>query len=268
MIAYPEQGTPIGQALKRARARLGLDIRTVEERTKIRARYLRALEDEEWDAVPGPAYVKGYLRTYAQALGLDAEVLVDEFRRSHGQRQPGPYSFAERALRERRRLETRGSRLGPGRVAAIVLAGAALGALLLVLGLGGAQEDRETGGAGREGRDAGGGRGGGSEGKQRPASGPVTLRLLPRVDGISVCLLGDGRQPLIDGQVLAAGQKEGPYTARRFQLRFEFGFGRRELALFVDGERVLLPATSGATAYRIRGPARVETVDYPGDRCP
>lgn len=274
MIADPSRGPQIGQALKRARSRLGLDIRTVEERTKIRARYLRALEDEEWGAIPGPAYVKGYLRTYAQLLGLDAEVLVDQFRRWHEGQRMGAYPFAEPALRERRRLEARPSRLGPGRISAIFLAGVGLGVLLLVLGLGGADEDDRGGGgrqrAGEERRASGAGDlgGGGEGGRQRPAPGPITLRLLPRVDGISVCLLGEGRQPLIDGQVLAAGQDEGPYTARRFELRFEFGFGRRELVLFVDGKRARLPATSSPVAYRITRPNRIETIDYPGDRCP
>ena len=75
-------GLPIGEVLKRTRTRRKLDIRTVEERTKIRIKYLRALENEEWEVLPAPAYAKGFLRTYAQFLGLDGDALVDEYRRT------------------------------------------------------------------------------------------------------------------------------------------------------------------------------------------
>ena len=57
-----------------------VDLGEIESRTKIRARYLRAMEDEEWDVLPGPVYVKSFLRTYADYLGLDSRALVDEFK--------------------------------------------------------------------------------------------------------------------------------------------------------------------------------------------
>src|SRR6202000_1075160 len=52
----------------------------VEAATKIRAKYLRALENEEWGLLPGPTFVKSFLRTYAQALGLDGKALVEQYR--------------------------------------------------------------------------------------------------------------------------------------------------------------------------------------------
>ena len=54
----------------------------MEAETKIRVRYLRALENEEWDVLPGGAYTRSFIRTYATHLGLDGERLADEFRRS------------------------------------------------------------------------------------------------------------------------------------------------------------------------------------------
>src|SRR5436309_15864693 len=75
-------GLPIGQVLKRTRSRQKVDIRTVEAETKVRIKYLRAPENEEWEVLPGPAYAKGFLRTYAQFLGLDGDALVDEYRRT------------------------------------------------------------------------------------------------------------------------------------------------------------------------------------------
>ena len=70
----------IGSTLRETRIRDKIDITTVEEATKIRAKYLRALENEEWGVLPGPAYVKSFLRTYAEFLGLDAHMLVEEYR--------------------------------------------------------------------------------------------------------------------------------------------------------------------------------------------
>ena len=63
--------------------RARIDVSEIEAQTKIRAKYLRALENEEWDLLPGPTYVKSFLRTYAEALGLDAKLLLEEYRLRH-----------------------------------------------------------------------------------------------------------------------------------------------------------------------------------------
>ena len=73
----------IGATLREARMRARIDVADVETQTKIRAKYLRALENEEWDLLPGPTYVKSFLRTYAEALDLDAKLLVDEYKLRH-----------------------------------------------------------------------------------------------------------------------------------------------------------------------------------------
>src|SRR5687767_9557113 len=70
----------IGDQLRETRMRNRIDITDVEAATKIRAKYLRALENEEWDLLPGPTFVKTFLRTYADYLGLDARQLVEEYR--------------------------------------------------------------------------------------------------------------------------------------------------------------------------------------------
>jgi len=69
----------IGSSLREARLRQELDFPALEERTKIRPKYLRALEDERFDILPAPTYVKGFLRSYAEALGLDGQPFVDEY---------------------------------------------------------------------------------------------------------------------------------------------------------------------------------------------
>src|SRR5690242_17427410 len=73
----------IGTTLREARMRARIDISEVEARTKIRAKYLRAIENEEWDLLPGPVYVKSFLRTYGDFLGLDSRMLVEEFKRRY-----------------------------------------------------------------------------------------------------------------------------------------------------------------------------------------
>ncbi|MBM2822485.1 MAG: helix-turn-helix protein [Thermoleophilia bacterium] len=69
----------IGSSLREARLRQDLDFPELEERTKIRPKYLRALEDERFDILPAPTYVRGFLRSYADALGLDGQPFVDEY---------------------------------------------------------------------------------------------------------------------------------------------------------------------------------------------
>jgi cytoskeleton protein RodZ len=69
----------IGNSLREARLRQGLEFVEVEQATKIRGKYVRALEDEQFEILPGQTYVKGFLRTYAEYLGLDGQLYVDEY---------------------------------------------------------------------------------------------------------------------------------------------------------------------------------------------
>ena len=69
----------IGNSLREARLRQGADFPEIEQGTKIRTKYLRALEDEQFDVLPAQTYVKGFLRSYAEYLGLDGQLYVDEY---------------------------------------------------------------------------------------------------------------------------------------------------------------------------------------------
>jgi cytoskeleton protein RodZ len=69
----------IGNSLREARLRQGLEFPEIEHATKVRSKYLRALEDEQFDILPAQTYVKGFLRTYAEYLGLDGQLYVDEY---------------------------------------------------------------------------------------------------------------------------------------------------------------------------------------------
>jgi hypothetical protein len=103
----------IGSTLREARMRSHIEIIEVEKATKIRARYLRAMENEEWDLLPGPVYAKSFLRTYGDYLGLDSRMLTDEFKHryetpsDHDQRPVSSLARdGERGAKPRRRLPT------------------------------------------------------------------------------------------------------------------------------------------------------------------
>ncbi len=69
----------IGNSLREARSRRQIELPQAELATKIRVKYLRALEEERFETLPSQTYVKGFLRTYADYLGLDGQLYVDEF---------------------------------------------------------------------------------------------------------------------------------------------------------------------------------------------
>ena len=70
----------LGEVLRTAREAKGVDLTRVERDTKIRERYLSALERGEYRELPGAVYTKGFLRNYGAYLGLDPEYLIDLYR--------------------------------------------------------------------------------------------------------------------------------------------------------------------------------------------
>ena len=142
----------IGDRLREARMRQGLDLSEVETATEIRAKYLRAMENDEFSMLPGSTYVKSFLRTYAEYLGLDAQLLVEEFRAQHEPRGEGEIaSFAPPGSRPRAPRERRGygdgMAIGPG----VLAVGLVLLVLLVlaVIGLvsGGDESGKKTAGS-------------------------------------------------------------------------------------------------------------------------
>ena len=237
----------IGQTLRETRMRNRIDITEVEAGTKIRAKYLRALENEEWDLLPGPTFVKTFLRSYADYLGLDSRLLVEEYK----QRFERPATmeltpFAPRAGgRGPRRERRRRAFLGP-----------ALGVvLLLVLVLGALYA---LGSWGEE--DSGGEREANTvetatptpkpkAKKKKPPAAPtrVTLQIVP-TGAVSVCLVDANGRALIDNQVLAAGQRSRRYRSKRF--RVSFGNGNARVRA---GNRTIdVPDRSTPVGYEVR----------------
>src|SRR3954451_16493559 len=100
----------IGNSLREARLRRGVELVQAESATKVRAKYLRALEDEQFELLPAETYVKGFLRTYAEYLGLDGQLYVDEYNSRFvvGDDEQRPRRYPSRPQPRTRRIETNG----------------------------------------------------------------------------------------------------------------------------------------------------------------
>jgi cytoskeleton protein RodZ len=216
----------IGETLREARMRQRLDIADVEQRTKIRAKYLRALENEEFGMLPGPTFVKTFMRTYAETLGLDPHVLVEEYRATHegeDELELQPLSPPSSAARDR----YRGPRLGPGMLALLVLVG--IVALLVAIGLlsddGGGGEQAASP-ATTETRTAAK-----PKKKRRPAAPKrVALRVVPTTP-VYVCVdHGAGMEPVFQDTI------DSPQTFRGKRVRVNLG--KRDVQLWKNGKRV------------------------------
>jgi cytoskeletal protein RodZ len=96
----------IGNSLREARLRQGFDLARVEDDTKIRAKYLQALEDERFEVLPSETYVKGFLRTYAEYLGLDGQLYVDEYNSRFASAEEPLLSSPPARRRKRRAAES------------------------------------------------------------------------------------------------------------------------------------------------------------------
>ena len=118
----------IGYSLRAARERQGIGLPEAELATKIRAKYIRALEEEDFEVLPADTYARGFLRTYADYLGLDGEIYVDEYasRFHNAEWDDEPRSVRSRPRRPRRERAI-------GRAVLLTLAGiAVLTALVFV----------------------------------------------------------------------------------------------------------------------------------------
>jgi len=214
----------IGATLREARMRARIDVAEIEAETKIRAKYLRALENEEWDLLPGPTYVKSFLRTYAEALDLDAKLLVDEYKLRHerlSEVELQPINAAAPG-RERRRQ-------GPvvPRWLVIVLVFAGLIFALSLLG----RDDPNAPVATPQ-----------ADTQTTPAAAPppppppparpkrVSLRIVATGE-VNVCLKA-GERTLIRGQTLQAGQRTPLFRSQRLRLTL----GNNAARLVINGK--------------------------------
>jgi len=237
----------IGPMLREARMHAGLDISEVEERTKIRAKYLRALENEEWSLLPGTAYTKGFLRSYSDVLGLDWRLLVDEYKREWEE----PNELDLSPVRPTIGPDPR-DRAASGRrfrwlvafvaivvlVLAIVVVGHLLGSKAKAPARGsGSALGTATSPASTRSRSCAPG----VSGAVPP--GCASLRIRPRA-GVRLCLVADGRVRLAGERLRSP---TGVFHARRFLLTLASGAA----TLVVDGRRLVVGRATSPTRYAI-----------------
>jgi hypothetical protein len=212
----------IGATLREARMRARIDISEVEASTKIRAKYLRALENEEWDLLPGPTYVKSFLRTYAESLDLDAKLLVDEYKLRHERLSEVEMQPINAAAPGRERRRRQGPLIPRGIVLVVIF-----GLLIVALGVLGSDDPKAPVATTPP-----------TQTTPRPAANPpppparpqrVRLRIVA-TEPVYVCLRA-GDRTLVDGQTLAAGQRTRTFRSKRFRLTL----GNNGVRLLING---------------------------------
>jgi cytoskeleton protein RodZ len=246
----------IGETLREARMRRRIDMTEVESATKIRGKYLRALENEEWELLPGPTFVKTFLRTYAEYLGLDARLLVEEYRQRY--ERPSSQELTPFPRRSPRRARRRLTLLGPGVVlfAGVVL----LLGIFWVLGTWGDDEEPAApagvaptatpegdGGGGSGG--GGGSNGDGDGGRRERPSRPRQVRLQLVASGpVYVCLVDARGRQVIDEETLQAGARTEVFRSRFFRTNF----GNANVRMRVNGRFYEVAASTDPVGYELR----------------
>jgi cytoskeleton protein RodZ len=219
----------IGETLREARMRRRIDMTEVEAATKIRAKYLRALENEEWDLLPGPTFVKTFLRTYAEYLELDPRLLVEEYRQRFERPTTqdltpfGPGMSGQRRRRQRQRRP-----VGPFLV---VFAGlAVLLGLLYLLGV--VWGDSSNTGTPKAATatptataTATATPAKSTKKKQKKAAVPTraTLRLTATTTRVYVCVVDASGKAVINGEYLEPGKSTKTFRSQRFSMNFGNG---------------------------------------------
>jgi cytoskeleton protein RodZ len=246
----------IGATLREARMRARIDISEIEAETKIRAKYLRALENEEWGLLPGPAYVRSFLRTYAEALDLDAKLLLEEYKLRH--ERPSDHDLMP--IGAPRRRGGRGGRgsgpLRPQRDPRRIPVGAVVGVIVVLLFgalylLGKDSGDDGTPSAGAttstttttpvpaRTTTTAASTGKSTKKKASASSKLVRVHLTP-TGPVSACLVDASGAARIPGATLQQGSSAGPFRSKRFKLLL----GNGNVRLRVDGKLRDVPDAS------------------------
>ncbi len=238
----------IGSTLREARMRARIDISEVETRTKIRAKYLRAIENEEWDLLPGPVYVKSFLKTYGDFLGLDSRMLIDDFKRRYERPSDGELRPIAALSRERERA-ARGPLLPPWAIIAGALI-VVVAALFVVGSLTGSSKP----GTPVTGRPPPAARARRTyphraPGRRRPPAAAVStvkLELVP-ISTVYVCLTDGRGHKLIPGVTYSAGQTIPPERSSKLLLTL----GNNGVQMKVNGRPVAVRASASAIGLEL-----------------
>jgi hypothetical protein len=232
----------IGASLREARMRARIDVSDIETQTKIRAKYLRALENEEWDLLPGPTYVKSFLRTYAEALDLDAKLLVDEYKLRHehlSEVELQPINAAAPGRERRRKAPV----LPPWFFVSVIF----VGLLLSLYLLGTLGDDPEQPSSSPPPPPAVAEPTSTTPAVAKKPARPRTTKLRIEATGpVYVCLRA-GDRTLVNGATLQAGDRTRTFRSKRFRLTV----GNNAVRLRINGKPKSLPASSDPIGLEI-----------------
>ena len=256
----------IGASLREARLRAKVDITDVEAATKIRAKYLRALENEEWGLLPGPAFVKSFLRTYADYLGLDGKLLVDEYKLGHER----PTDLDQMPISPnlgRRRAPGPVSRISPAWIIGIVIV--ALLGLFAYLGASGGEDTNTTPTTSTQ--SAASKR---AEAKRKAEAAAAArrarirrqrfkLRIEPAA-ALYVCLENAKGKALIPGQILQGGAKTRTFSSKRFRITLGHG---GDSTLRLNGKAFAVPPSDTSISFVITRKKRQQLPVGTGPTC-
>jgi cytoskeleton protein RodZ len=240
----------IGETLREARMRRRIDMTEVESATKIRGKYLRALENEEWDLLPGPTFVKTFLRTYAEYLGLDPRLLVEEYRQRFERpatQDLTPFAATRARGRARRR---RVSGIGPGLVIVACVA-LLLGSLWLLGRLGEDDNGTPPPNQVRESEPTPAAGNGEDDGSPPAATErrPRRVRLqLVAIAPVYVCVVNARGRQVIDEEILDAETRTRTLVSRSFRTNF----GNANLRMRVNGRTYRVEPSADPIGYELR----------------
>lgn len=236
--------------------RARIDVSEIEAQTKIRAKYLRALENEEWDLLPGPTFVRSFLRTYAQALGLDDKAIVDEYRLRYEAPSETEHQPIVSSPRQAPRRGMPGGG-GPSRGFTIAVVAICLLIVLLLVGLlskkGGGNSAKQVAGSTATSTQTPGKTSTVTSKSSTTATAGayVSLSLQPSAP-VYVCLIGDNGRKVIPGTIL-----QPPYTPVTYHAkRFEITLGNNAVTMYVDGKPRSVPASAKAIGYMVTSAGR------------
>jgi hypothetical protein len=238
----------IGATLREARMRERIDVSEIEATTKIRAKYLRALENEEWGLLPGPTFVKSFLRTYADALGLDGKSLVEEYRLHHERPSDAMLEpIVSTPQRQRRRSTPSGPSRGYLAAVGIIVVIIIVLIALLVSGGGSPSTHTTSTSANTITRKHAASKHSHPGKTHSPTPSELVALSLKPSEVVYVCLIGDAGRKLIPGVDLQPGVSTPTYHARRFEITL----GNISLTMYVDGHAHSVASSSQAIGYSI-----------------
>jgi cytoskeletal protein RodZ len=248
----------IGQELRSARTERGIELSEAERVTKIRTKFLEAMEENRWEDLPGPPYTRGFLSSYAHFVGLDEEEILDRYKREaeppeHLEVIPSTVIQPGSLTPPR---SVRPTALVMAGLVAVILLGVVIGVSLGGSDGGGehkkGQKSAKAKGSGKSSSTTGGT----STGTTSTTTASEVSLELRATDLVWVCLVDDRGRPEVNSETLSGGETRGPFEGSTF----EATFGNGSIEMTVDGEPAKVPQLAEPLSFRVT-PGGTERLD-------